>query len=165
VYTDESLIRSAVIGAIVGFAPPAVANIVGIVRRWLLGGELQRLVRASRESLALAVTEAMQQAPVPPTLYRSVQKGARLAERELSAGIDHVVIGTQSVCLDARERAEKLPWQWMFGGARQGMTGGSRAVHGCPARGAAVEVMLGVVEALLDYPDLRLSGPVHLELG
>jgi Dyp-type peroxidase family protein len=164
-YTDESLIRSAVIGAIVGFAPPAVANIVGIVRRWLLGGELQRLVRVSRDSLVLAVVEAMQQAPVPPTLYRSVQKGARLAERELSAGIDHVVIGTQSVCLDARERAEQLPWQWMFGGARQGTLGDSHAVHGCPARNAAVEVMVGVVEALLDYPDLELSGPIHLDVG
>jgi hypothetical protein len=165
VYAAEGMIRAAVIGAIVGFAPPAVANIVSIVRRWLLGGELRRLARVPRESLFGAVTQAMQQAPVPPTLYRSVQKGARLGHGTLSPDIRYVVIGTQSVTRDARGRDEPLPWQWLFGGARDGMAGNSRAVHGCPARNAAVEVMVGVVEALLDYPDLRLSGPIHLDLG
>lgn len=183
VYEDDALVRSAVIGAIVGFAPPAVAHVINILRRWLNSGELQRYGRKSLDSRRHAVIRAMTEVPVPPILYRTIMDGARLDDRALapivkSCGCEFVVVGTQSVTLDQRQQSLSHggagtgdDWQWLFAGDRTNTSqpGSSSsplpAVHGCPARNPAVAAISGIIDAVSEHPDARLCGPLHIIPG
>jgi hypothetical protein len=182
-YDDESLVRLALIGAMVGFAPPAVAHVIFVLTRWLQSGQLQRHARKSPESRRRALLTTMTEVPVPPTLYRTIRSGARLGDRDLSPlvtafGCEFVVVGTQSVTLDARRQrlssgatGDGNEWQWLFGGDRRDTSqpgAGSSAlpaVHGCPARSPAVAAISGIVDAVSNYPDARLCGPQRLIPG
>lgn len=179
-YGDERLVRSALIGAMVGFAPPAVAHVVTIVTRWLASGELERHARKNPMARTRAIIQAMTEAPVPPTVYRKLKEGARLDGRELLPlahpfDTDFVVVGTQSVSVDARRQRlaagaldSPVEWQWLFAGDKSNTspTGTGKdampSVHGCPARHAAVAAVLGIVDAIAEYPEARLSGPLEI---
>jgi hypothetical protein len=179
-YGDERLVRSALVGAMVGFAPPAVAHVATILSRWLESGELERHSRKNREARLHAVIRAMTEVPVPPTVYRKIKAGARLEGRELlplahSFDTEFVVVGTQSVTLDARRErlaAGQLSnpdeWQWLFAGDKLNTSATGAAddatpsVHGCPARNAAVAAVLGIVDVMSEHPHARLCGPLEI---
>lgn len=179
-YRDERLVRSAMIGAMVGFAPPAVAHAATILGRWLESGELERHSRKSRPARFQAVIRAMTEVPVPPTIYRKIKPGARLEGRELlplahSFDTEFAIVGTQSVTLDAgRQRLaagvtdNPVEWQWLFAGDKSNTSATGTAkdaipsAHGCPARDAAVAAVLGIIDAVSEHPNARSCGPVEL---
>ncbi len=152
-YRDDGRIGRAMAGAIVGFAAPAVANVVGLVLRWFDSGEVWRLSRAIREMppderlgrITRAVRLGLKAAPVPPILYRTALEGKG----------EFVVVGLQSVFVDAEQNGYLEPWQWLFGGPHGGAGKGGRPPHGCPAGAAAVATIAGVAAAVLDRPDLQ----------
>jgi hypothetical protein len=179
-YDDDRLVRSAMVGAMVGFAPPAVGHVATILSRWLENGELERHSRKSTRARMQAIIRAMTEVPVPPTVYRKIKPGARLEGRELlplahSFDTDFVVVGTQSVTLDARQRRlaagvldNPVEWQWLFAGDRSNTSAtgtaedATPAVHGCPARHAAVAAVLGIIDAVSEHPNARLCGPLEI---
>jgi Dyp-type peroxidase family len=179
-YDDDRLVRSAMVGAMVGFAPPAVAHVATILSRWLESGELERHSRKNPRARLQAVIRAMTEVPVPATVYRKIKPGARLEGRELlplahSFDTEFVVVGTQSVTLDARQQRlaagmldNPVEWQWLFAGDRfnTSATGNAEdatpSTHGCPARHAAVAAVLGVIDAVSEHPNARLCGPLEL---
>jgi hypothetical protein len=162
---DDLFVERALIGAIVGFAPPAIAMIVSLVLRWVGSGKFARLAsragaRALDPDAAIptylyeAVWSALLEAPVPPILYRKAQPHAVFRPGEPVAPGSCVVVGLQSASLDdgANEPV------WLFGGEHGGATHRNNPVHGCPARQPAVGAIVGIVAALLQYPKLKQEG-------
>ncbi|HEX4355411.1 MAG TPA: hypothetical protein VHZ95_20940 [Polyangiales bacterium] len=152
----------AAIGAIVGFAPPAIGCVVSVLGQWLASGALQgwRVLLQSandderRRQLQAPLIEALTATPVPPILYRTcIEPFAGGAAGEF------VVIGLSSVVVDARTRGLAEPWPWLFGGEHGGAVDSSRPVHGCPGRNAAFEALVGVIAAVLDCDELEADGP------
>ncbi|HEY2732557.1 MAG TPA: hypothetical protein VGI70_01160, partial [Polyangiales bacterium] len=152
----------AAIGAIVGFAPPAIGCIVSVLSQWLSSGELASwrflLQDASddvrRQQLLKPVMEALVRGPVPPILYRTcVEPFAG------GAAGDFVVVGLSSVVADARARGVAEPWPWLFGGPHGGFIDRDQPVHGCPGRSAAFEALVGVIAGVLDCHAIRADGP------
>jgi hypothetical protein len=160
---------AAMIGAIVGFAPPAVATIITLLDGLAERGELARLAAnyleqgesTRRAFLERLVSEEMMRAPQPPILYRTAMDEAQLDGIELAPG-SLVVIGLQSVCEDARARGKSEPWQWIFGGSRTPPAGTEAPVHACPGRYAAFDAILATLAAVLALKNLRRAGRMVL---
>lgn len=143
----------AVIGAIVGFAAPAIGVIIKLASTWLQTGELKRqrqLLEGIRdpktraEHLRAPLLAALQVSPVPPILYRTVvEPFAQAQPGEL------VVVGLQSVAIDAAQQNQVEPWQWLFGGAHASDNPERLSVHGCPGRLQVEAALLGVLVELL----------------
>lgn len=162
---DEQRVQQAMIGAIVGFAAPAVATILSVIDLWANSGELARIAlvyselepSAGRRWLMAALTDAMVRAPVPPILYRTAMSGSSLGGVTVDSG-RCVILGLHSVCEHAAELGEPEPWQWIFGGPHGGSADRERPLHGCPARPAALDVILGALAALFEAKDLQTAG-------
>jgi hypothetical protein len=163
---SDDEIRLAIAGALVGFAPPAVAGLLGVLLGWLEQGEFwrlqmrcRRLLHASRgdaahvskveQVVSRALLESLFRRPVPPLLYRTLHD-ARPADGE--AGQEpKVIVGLQSVMQEARDAGDPTAHQWLFGGE----PGSENSVHGCPAREPALKMLAGIAYALLTCRDLR----------
>ena len=161
---DEQRVQQAMIGAIVGFAAPAVATILSVVDRWANSGELARMAlfyselepSAQRRWPATALTDSMIRTPVPPILYRLAMTGASVGGVPIDPG-QWVILGLHSACEHARERGDPEPWQWIFGGPHGGSADREKPLHGCPARPAALDVILGTLAALFEAKDLQTA--------
>jgi Dyp-type peroxidase family len=180
--THEHEIDLALNGAIVGFAAPAIASIVSILDAWSADGELWRLAAIARSanlttlaaanaSLLKPVLKALQRKPVPSLLYRTARKSSLplpgQRRREIEDG-DTIIVGLGAVYEDAREKGIAEPEQWLFGGnyTDQSIQGpvtdparvrNAGTSHGCPARNAALAVLVGAVSAVLSVPNLQLE--------
>jgi deferrochelatase/peroxidase EfeB len=197
-FTPEQ-VDYAVMGAIVGFAPPAIGLALSLVQRWALGGELARLreqTQPARDQVFLMLTRAvwrgLAEAPIPTTLYRKIVgdhehpewEALRVAGRwPLHVEPPHyAVIGARSIYLDARAGSPAQaagdrfdsngPLALLFGGTHHAIGApktagqcGIDAPHGCPARDPAAAVLVGLIMALLEYPQLRLLSALRIHLG
>jgi hypothetical protein len=159
---SDAAIRVARMGAIVGFAPPTMGNLLSVIVRWRKSGELVRQATLAqqrsepyvkRQAIEQALLEALREAPVPPTLYRTV-----VAPWGDARPGEIVVVGLQSTWIDAELRGYAEPWQWLFGGAYGG------TLHGCPGRFPAFAAMCGVMAALLDCGAYEWTGPTILRV-
>ncbi|MDB4988733.1 MAG: hypothetical protein JWN04_3911 [Myxococcaceae bacterium] len=154
---DESLVENALIGSLVGFAAPAVGNIVSVLARWLASGELERLARAGRAmtegEVRRLVSESMMQAPQPPVLYRTLVTGPNAGKK--------VVIALASACASAPDDHD--PLQWIFGGHHEAAE--DRSSHGCPARSQGMSAIAGVVASVLACHTLRSEGAFVFSVG
>lgn len=165
--SDEA-IRVARMGAIVGFAPPTMANLISVIMRWKSSGELTRQATLAaqrtdpfvkRSAIEQPLLAALRDAPIPPTLYRTVvQPWGEAQPGEL------VVVSLQSAWIDAELRGFSEPWQWLFGGAHVARSGDAGTLHGCPGRFPALAAMCGIVAALLDCRSYEWIGPFLLKV-
>lgn len=175
----EDEIAVAVMGAIVGFAAPAVASTLGVLKRWLESGELwrlrMRLLSLERNGrlpdegtqkdkmwaqvLVGALSATLQRAPMPPILYRTAlpRDPSSPEARE-----QPVVLGLKAIAAEARQRGE-VATPWVFGGARDWER--KPAVHGCPARDPALAMMRGIVDTLLRCRNVRQRRRLTVEVG
>lgn len=165
--SDEA-IRVARMGAIVGFAPPTIANLLSVIMRWRDSGELARQATLAagrtdpyvkRQAIEQPLLEGLRDAPVPPTLYRTVVTPWRDAKPG-----ELVVVGLQSAWIDAELRGYAEPWQWMFGGAHAAGGGAAGTRHGCPGRYPVLAAMCGIVAALLDCRSFEWTGPYLMKV-
>jgi hypothetical protein len=116
---------------------------------------------ARPESVRPLILEALGRTPSPTILYRTAVEGAELTVKEaqvpLTAG-SQVVVGLNSVYVDASsQRAPTLPPEaWLFGGDNRGTSGDkNNPPHGCPARAAGTDVVLGIVMAIFARKNVR----------
>jgi hypothetical protein len=164
--SNEERIWQAMMGAIVGFAAPGIASVVEAMVYWMNAGMLKELSGKCalfrndadlQRFLFDRLIAALERVPEPPILYRTALEGAQVGEAKIGEG-EMVVVGLQSVVADAREDGdEQRPWRWIFGGEHGGETPG-KPPHGCPARPAALDVILGIVGAILSAGILRRVG-------
>lgn len=159
---DEDEIRLAIVGALVGFAPPAVAGLLGALLGWLELGVFWRLrmrcidsakasasLSAVEKLVVFALVESLFRRPVPPLLYRTLRRARPSASEVGDKG--KVIVGLQSVMQEARGEGDPTAHQWLFGGE----PGPKNAVHGCPAREPALRMLAGIAYGLLTCKDLR----------
>lgn len=165
---NQEQVELAMIGAIVGFAAPAIECIVStIVQSMNTGnlGTLQELGAVPTEErktpLLLALTEVLSIAPVPSILYRTALAGAVVGGHTASAG-SLVVVGLQSVCADAGD--PNVPLRWMFGGDHGGVSGAGPP-HGCPARNLVLQALAGVLAAVVELEDVKPEGATSISFG
>jgi len=152
-------IESAAIGAIIGFAPPAVGAITRVLDQWIENGQLWRIraqCAAGAKPNALLrdlIHRALGRTPSPTLLYRTAIQDTQLGHVNVRAGTQ-VVVGLSSVYDDAVEHESPKPEAWLFGGDRESPAA-KRPVHGCPARDAGADVILGIVQALFERRNLQ----------
>jgi deferrochelatase/peroxidase EfeB len=168
VNASDDAIRVARMGAIVGFAPPTMANLISVIMRWKASGELARQATLAagrtdpyvkRTAIEQPLLAALRDAPIPPTLYRTVvQPWGDAKPGEL------VVVSLQSTWIDAEQRGLSEPWQWLFGGAHAAGSGGAGTLHGCPGRFPALAAMCGIIAALVDCRTFEWTGPYMLKV-
>jgi hypothetical protein len=150
----ERLLPTALLGAVIGFAPPTVGAITRILDQWIEEESLWRLRILDLDkpdALLQPIYDALGRTPSPPELYRTAARDVQLKELTVPKGAQ-VVVGLRSVYLDAKEPKEV----WLFGGEHGGVQRLHEAPpHGCPARVAGAKVIAGVVSALLERKNLR----------
>ncbi|HET8931910.1 MAG TPA: hypothetical protein VFN67_00650 [Polyangiales bacterium] len=165
---SDDAIRVARMGAIVGFAPPTIANLLSVIMRWRASGELARQATLAsqrtdpyvkRQAIEQPLLDGLRDAPVPPTLYRTVVTPWGDAKPG-----ELVVVGLQSAWIDAELRGYSEPWQWMFGGAHAAGGGAHGTRHGCPGRYPVLAAMCGIMAALLDCRSHEWTGPYRLKV-
>ena len=152
----------AMVGSTIGFAAPGIASIMVILVRWMKSGELAEQAESwcrghagtRPQRLMHAIVRTLIGSPVPTLLYRTAMDGATLAGDAVDPG-SYVVVGLGSVAIDDRDRA----LDWLFGGPRDVNP------HGCPARGGALAVTVGVLSAVLERRNLRHGGGLELVYG
>ena len=180
-YPEEHVNRS-LLGAVVGFAAPAIAAIASVGDRWAQTGDLWRLadmahrddIKPLQRALQAALLDALAYRPIPPLLYRTASADTSLpAEsgkpQEVKKG-ELVIVGLGAVYQDAKRRAndgQGCPEAWLFGGEHGGAEhhGPKRPPHGCPAREVALKVISGALMAVLEQPDLRHERSAVLSCG
>jgi hypothetical protein len=170
---NQELVELAMIGAIVGFAAPAVECIVSTLVQLMNAGGLASLAEElgsvptdDRKWQLLAVlTDILLDAPVPSILYRTALDNAVVGARTAAPG-SCVVVGLQSVCADAANKSSE-PLQWMFGGTHGGISGTGYAPfpnppHGCPARNLVLQALAGVLAAVVELEGIKRDGAASI---
>ena len=154
---------SIMVGSTVGFAPPAIGCIATVLVRWIKSEELwthaeawNRGDRARRGALlGQAVIRTLVGTPVPPLLYRTAMPGATIDGHAIEPG-SLAIVGLGSAALDD---APEKSLDWLFGGDR------ATNPHACPARGAAMAVVVGAISAVLERQNLEDGGGLLLIFG
>jgi hypothetical protein len=159
-YGSPEAIRSALIIANIGFVPPAISMMTGMLLKWINNGDIQRPHLREPEGARSAILEEMTTDATFTTIYRT--KLEPDGNGEPSPGT-YVVVGHQSVYTQARRSAEANPQRWMFGGTYASPHPGvSRGAHACPMQAQALEIMIGVTTALANYVHLRAQNDCAL---
>lgn len=138
--SDPVTIRNAVVGANIGFVPPAVSMLTNLLTRWLDNGDIEQATAyaadaspEARERLTRAVIKDLRYDTTFASIYRTAVEGNGLA----TPGT-YVVCGAQSAYRDV-EDGDARAVRWLFGGAE------GETQHGCPMRYAALSVLTGAV--------------------
>lgn len=161
---QERHIREAVIGAVVGFAPPAYGSVLRTIDQWIENGQfwaIQQLARRADHAeydaeLRRILVEGIRRTPIAPILYRTAKRAVALGDTNIPAGA-RVIVSVSSAFTDARAFGYDAPDVWLFGGKHgaQEPLETHAPPHGCPAREAGMQVMLGVLRALCAQTNIR----------
>ena len=170
-YGERAVICDAIIGANIGFVPPAVAMIAGVLSRWLENGDLEHLEpHLGKAELRPVLIRELKSDPTFSTMYRTATDHVQNREQHppIKDGT-FVIVGMQSAYEDAELAGEAQPEYWLFGGE----FGGAR--HGCPMADYALDVIAGAVMGVVDHlqdvliasPRCKLvrSGPLRYEVA
>ena len=170
--TDQA--ARTMVGALMGFLPPADGNLRRILNEWLRDGSFWRLRArtpadslhdraAAAELLSAPMLQAMQLRPVPELLWRTAvapHAFGSAAPVDVHAG-DVLVLALVSATQQGIEqgRRDAVP---VFGGQRDVAP---HPTHACPGYRAAMGAMLGFASALVDLPGALRPGPAPLLLS
>jgi hypothetical protein len=161
---DRNAADVAVIGAIIGFAAPAIQCIVTALLRLSTHPRIEEIKGhrsgsdERRQFVRQFLAEFLSAVPVPSILYRTLVDRTSVTlfgeRHEVDAGT-LVVLGLQSLVADAALTVQSndppVRLLWMFGGEHHGAEGGAgKPVHGCPAREPVLLAIAGVLDAALD---------------
>ncbi len=160
-------LASELIGAMHGFLPSTLGNLLKAIDMWSNDGNLWRIqedylndggvdpLTRANSAIRDPLLRALQYRPVPDQLHRIVvDRHVQLGREALEPG-DTVVIGIGSASAELLEKG-RADATWVFGGDYYGKNAGT---HGCPGQKIAMGVMLGITAALLDAGQLRAEAP------
>lgn len=161
--TSTALARS-LTGAMIGAVPTIIGNALRLLVEGIETGELARLQldwpaapqpvpAEALTALARRIELALQRAPVPELVWRTVaDDDLTLGGQPLARG-DMVIISLESAAADQRARGtddSMIP----FGMALEG----AQPPHGCPARAMALGVIAGAVAGLIETARFKPAG-------
>jgi Dyp-type peroxidase family len=168
---DDDAAARTIVGAMMGFLPPADGGLRRVFNEWTRDGTLWQLrARAApletwdRASKVLLdpLRRTMQARPAPEQIWRTVLRSHRLG-RSRSAQVavrpgDRLILALASATQQRLESpgpaADVSP---IFGGVRDGAAG--QPTHACPGYKAAMGAMVGVLAALLGRTEDLRPGP------
>jgi hypothetical protein len=151
-------LRSALIGANIGFVPPAISMIVGVLSRWLENGDLENLTPLPLVDLAKDLRDAHYEAFLPILLrelrfdptFATIYRTATDRHPDVAGGT-YVIAGVQSAYEGEQGKDDPAPYEWLFGGRyRQG-------AHACPFPDHSLAVIAGAVQGVTDFLEHALS--------
>lgn len=152
----DEMVRT-LVGVMIGFLPPAEANMRFALYGWIKDKTLHRVQRAllssdeadpltrARAELLVPLKQAIQRRPAPETLWRTATKDHVIGETQVKAG-DRMIAGLVSATADAAA-AGRDDIHAVFGGDRRAL---EHPVHACPAYDFAIGTMLGILGTLLE---------------
>lgn len=147
------------LGAVVGFAPPAVGAIIRVLDQWIENERLWQLQAHDRtdvDALRCALFDALGKTPSPPTLYRVATPLAKSLGKAGPIPAGALVVVHLGAAFESSKGPQGSSPAILFGGEHGGA--GKRdghPPHGCPAREAGTDILLGVVQAVLERTNLR----------
>jgi len=154
---DPDQLARTIVGAMMGFLPPADGNLRGTLYDWIEGRTLWQVQRAllaapgapSWERAAGALlgpfVRAMQRRPAPDSVWRTVKKTDELGPLTVLAG-ERVHVGIVSATAELAEAGESDVYP-IFGGDR---CREDHPTHACPGYKFAMGTMIGILAALLE---------------
>jgi Dyp-type peroxidase family len=148
-YGAPEAVRDAVIIANVGFVPPAISMLTSMLSKWLNNGDIQQPRLRDPECARSAVLHEMTTDATFTTIYRTKIEHDRSGQPTPGK---YVVVGVQSVYAQERQRGDKAAQRWMFGGTYAAPDcGARRGAHACPMQDQALEIIVGVTNAVASH--------------
>jgi hypothetical protein len=148
-YGSAEAVRDALIIANVGFVPPAISMMTGMLSTWLNNGDIQQPRLRDPEGARTAALHELTTDATFTTIYRT--KVESECNGQPSPG-KYVVVGVQSVYTQERQGGDKAAQRWMFGGTYAPPDPGvNRGAHACPMQDQALEIIVGATNALANY--------------
>jgi Dyp-type peroxidase family len=170
--SDPGELARTLVGVMIGFLPPAEANMRFALYGWTKAKTLHRVQRAllasnepypfarARAELLVPLKRAIQQRPAPETLWRTAVVDHRIGRTHVRNG-DVVIAGLVSATAEAAAGGRD-DISAVFGGDRRAL---DHPVHACPAYQFAIGTMLGILSALLECGRLEiLPSPLIMQL-
>ncbi|MEY4508345.1 MAG: hypothetical protein RLZZ450_467 [Pseudomonadota bacterium] len=151
-YGNAVTIREAVIGANIGFVPPAVSMLVGTMVKWIENGDLEHpRVLTDLKTLRAALIHDLRTDPTFPNLFRTAVEGNGMT----TAGT-HVIVGLQSAYEEDTAAGRDNAYEWLFGGHY--VEDREHATHACPMATQALDALSGALMALGNHIRATLQG-------
>ena len=159
--TEDDLIARSIIGVMMGMLPTTYFNLKYVLEAWRAQGgstfaRLQETLRAQQAkdgyerayaALAAPMFQAIQGRPMPPEVWRTATQDHKLGSASVRKG-DQVVVDIDKVTGADLEKGT-TDVLLVFGGDRSKR---NHPTHACPGYEAAVAVMLGTINGLME-PD------------
>lgn len=156
---DRDLIVRSTIGVMMGMLPTTYFNLVFVLEALRSEGgkmfsEVQSALRDHTSSagyerayaaIARPMMQAMQARPMPPEVWRTATQDHVLGDQDVKAG-DHVIVDIAKVTAADLQRG-KTDVLMIFGGDK---TAASPPTHACPGYEAAIAIMLGTINGLME---------------
>lgn len=166
VIPDPEELARTLVGVMIGFLPPAEANMRFALYGWTKDRALHRVQRGLLTSRAAdaysraqaellgPLKHAIQKRPAPETLWRTAVADHLLGGTHVRAG-DRMIVGLVSATAQAAaDGGDDI--SAVFGGDRRAP---EHPVHACPASRFAMGTMLGVLSAVLEIGRIELLPP------
>jgi hypothetical protein len=152
-YPTPQAIRDAIIIANVGFVPPAISMLTGMLSKWINNGDIQQPRLRDAAGARSAILHEMKSDATFTTIYRT--KIESDCNGDPNPG-KYVVVGVQSAYVEDEQSGAKDPQRWMFGGTYAPPDPGvKRGAHACPMQTQALEIIIGVATTLADHVHAR----------
>lgn len=158
VFPDDNLAMRTIIGVMMGMLPTLDHNLKNVIKAWQANGDtLPRLRTALQQSgesdpylrasgvLSKPLLKTMQLNPVPAEIWRTAIRDHALADTALGTG-DRVTLSIESVTRADAAAGVIDPFP-IFGGNRNADL---HPVHACPGYEAAMGIMLGIINGILE---------------
>ena len=154
---DPDDLARVVVGAMMGFLPPADGNLRGTLYDWIEDQTLWRVQRAlppapvqptyqwAAGALLDPFIRAMQKRPAPDAVWRTAKKMDELGPLTVLAG-ERIHVGIVSATAELAEKGERCVYP-VFGGDRREE---NHPTHACPGYRFAMGTMIGMLAALLE---------------
>lgn len=172
VISDRQELARTLVGVMIGFLPPAEANMRFALYGWTKDKTLHRVQRAlltsgyddpferARAALLGPLKRAMQRRPAPETLWRTAVVDHMIGKTPVQRD-DLMIVGlvsaTAQAALDGSDDVYPV-----FGGDRRAA---EHPVHACPASRFAMGTMLGILSGVLEFGRIELlAAPLMVKI-
>lgn len=156
---DRVAARDALIVANVGFVPPAISMLIGMLSKWLNNGDILLPRFADPIEARAVIVHELKSDPTFTAIYR-----AQTGESSVPAlaGIQSAYVAEEEAAAARGEVSDAS--RWMFGGAYAKTGEVGRGAHACPMQPQALAIITAVVTRVAHHVQTQAAGTPRMAL-